>query len=210
MPVEYRKALAADGAGTGAQLQRVGGGVRRNGQDHRLPRDRSPRPELPAGRRAAEALPRVHHSAGRRGHARAGGALHGLRHSLLSQRLPGEQPDPGLERPRLQGRLAEGAEEPSLDQQLPGIHRPHLPRPVRGELHAEHPGHPGHHQDRSSAPSSTRAGRGLDHARRSTRTRPARRSPSIGSGPAGMACAQQLARAGHDVHLYEKNARSAA
>jgi glutamate synthase (NADPH/NADH) small chain len=29
----------------------------------------------------------------------------------------------------------------------------------------------------------------------------------IGSGPAGMACAQQLARAGHDVHLYEKNAK---
>ncbi len=28
----------------------------------------------------------------------------------------------------------------------------------------------------------------------------------VGSGPAGMACAQQLARAGHDVHLYEKNA----
>lgn len=27
----------------------------------------------------------------------------------------------------------------------------------------------------------------------------------IGSGPAGMSCAQQLARAGHDVHLYEKN-----
>ena len=30
----------------------------------------------------------------------------------------------------------------------------------------------------------------------------------IGSGPAGMACAQQLARAGHDVHLYEKNAKA--
>jgi glutamate synthase (NADPH) small chain len=28
----------------------------------------------------------------------------------------------------------------------------------------------------------------------------------IGSGPAGLACAQQLARAGHEVHLYEKNA----
>jgi len=27
----------------------------------------------------------------------------------------------------------------------------------------------------------------------------------IGSGPAGMACAQQLARAGHDVHVFEKN-----
>ncbi len=30
----------------------------------------------------------------------------------------------------------------------------------------------------------------------------------IGSGPAGMACAQQLARAGHDVHLYEKHAKA--
>ncbi len=29
----------------------------------------------------------------------------------------------------------------------------------------------------------------------------------VGSGPAGMAAAQQLARAGHDVHLYEKNAK---
>ena len=29
----------------------------------------------------------------------------------------------------------------------------------------------------------------------------------IGSGPAGLACAQQLARVGHYVHLYEKNAR---
>ena len=28
-----------------------------------------------------------------------------------------------------------------------------------------------------------------------------------GSGPAGMACAQQLARAGHDVTLFEKNSR---
>ena len=29
----------------------------------------------------------------------------------------------------------------------------------------------------------------------------------VGSGPAGMAAAQQLARAGHDVHVYEKNER---
>ncbi len=30
----------------------------------------------------------------------------------------------------------------------------------------------------------------------------------VGSGPAGMAAAQQLARAGHEVHLYEKNAKA--
>ena len=30
----------------------------------------------------------------------------------------------------------------------------------------------------------------------------------IGSGPAGLAASQQLARAGHDVHLYEKNSKA--
>jgi glutamate synthase (NADPH) small chain len=30
----------------------------------------------------------------------------------------------------------------------------------------------------------------------------------IGSGPAGLACAQQLARSGHDVHVYEKHAKA--
>jgi glutamate synthase (NADPH/NADH) small chain len=29
----------------------------------------------------------------------------------------------------------------------------------------------------------------------------------VGSGPAGLACAQQLARAGHEVHIYEKHAK---
>ncbi|TLY73459.1 MAG: glutamate synthase subunit beta [Gammaproteobacteria bacterium] len=30
----------------------------------------------------------------------------------------------------------------------------------------------------------------------------------VGAGPAGMACAQQLARAGHDVHVYDKYAKA--
>lgn len=30
----------------------------------------------------------------------------------------------------------------------------------------------------------------------------------VGSGPAGLAAAQQMARAGHEVHVYEKNARA--
>ncbi len=41
---------------------------------------------------------------------------------------------------------------------------------------------------------------------------PARRSGKrvavVGSGPAGLACAQQLARVGHEVHIYEKNAKA--
>ena len=31
-----------------------------------------------------------------------------------------------------------------------------------------------------------------------------KRAAVVGSGPAGLACAQQLARAGHEVHVYEK------
>ena len=41
---------------------------------------------------------------------------------------------------------------------------------------------------------------------------PARRTGKkvavVGSGPAGLACAQQLARAGHEVHVYEKHAKA--
>ena len=38
----------------------------------------------------------------------------------------------------------------------------------------------------------------------------ARRSRSSGSGPAGLACAQQLARVGHEVHVFEKYAKGSS
>ena len=38
-------------------------------------------------------------------------------------------------------------------------------------------------------------------------TKTGRKIAIVGSGPAGMAAAQQLARAGHEVHVYEKNAK---
>ena len=39
------------------------------------------------------------------------------------------------------------------------------------------------------------------------KTKTGKRVAVVGSGPAGLACAQQLARAGHDVFVYEKNER---
>jgi glutamate synthase (NADPH) small chain len=38
-------------------------------------------------------------------------------------------------------------------------------------------------------------------------TKTGKRIAVVGSGPAGLAAAQQLGRAGHDVHVYEKNAK---
>jgi glutamate synthase (NADPH) small chain len=38
--------------------------------------------------------------------------------------------------------------------------------------------------------------------------RTGKRVAVVGSGPAGLACAQQLARAGHEVHVYEKYAKA--
>jgi glutamate synthase (NADPH/NADH) small chain len=38
-------------------------------------------------------------------------------------------------------------------------------------------------------------------------TKTGKRVAIVGSGPAGMAAAQQLARAGHDVHVYERQAK---
>jgi len=72
-----------------------------------------------------------------------GARLHGLRRALLSpgqvgrradHRVPAAQPDSGVERPHLQGTLAAGARPTAPDQQLPGIHRPRVPGPVRGIL----------------------------------------------------------------------------
>ena len=40
-----------------------------------------------------------------------------------------------------------------------------------------------------------------------TETKTGRKVAVVGSGPAGLACAQQLGRAGHEVTLFEKNDR---
>ena len=52
-----------------------------------------------------------------------------------------------------------------------------------------------------------RLGGRLDRAAAVAARKTGKRVAVVGSGPAGMACAQQLARAGHDVTVFEKNDR---
>jgi glutamate synthase (NADPH/NADH) small chain len=135
----------------------------------------------------------------------AGRALHGLRHSVLQQRLPGEQHHSRLERPRLSRQLEGGARGPALDQQLPRFHRPDLPGAVRSGVHAEHQHRRrGHQVDRAR---DRRQGLGKGWiVPQPPKTKTGKKVAVVGSGPAGLAAAQQLARVGHDV-VFEKSDR---
>ena len=101
-------------------------------------------------------------------------------------RLPGQQPDPGLERPRLSRRLAGGRAQPAFHQQFPGIHRPRLPGAVRGVLHAQHRRQPGHHQDDRMRHRRSRLRGGLGQAGAAGGARPASRSPSSARDRPGL------------------------
>jgi hypothetical protein len=108
-----------------------------HGQSHRIHGIRAAGGGLSPGHRAAEELPGVRHRPRRRAREGAGRALHGLRHAVLQQRLPGQQHHSGFQRSGLPGRLAQRHHGAAQHQQLPGVHRSHLPGAVRGRLHAE-------------------------------------------------------------------------
>ena len=84
-----------------------------------------------------------------------------------------------------QRQLGRSLAQPALDQQFPGIHRPHLPGAVRGLLHAEHRRQSRHHQDHRMRDRRPRLGKRLAQAGSRRAARPARRSPS--SAPARRA-----------------------
>ena len=78
---------------------------------------------------------------------------------------------------------------------------------MRGGLHAQHRRRAGDHQDDRSARSSTAAGRKAGSSRSGASRGTGKRIAIVGSGPAGLACAQQLARAGHAPTVFEKTDR---
>ena len=105
------------------------------------------------------------------------------------------------------GRWREARPPVALHQQFPRIHRPHLPRALRSRLRARHQPAAGHHQANREEHRRARLGTKAGSARSRRSTHTGKRVAVVGSGPAGLAAAQQLRRAGHSVTVFEKTDR---
>ena len=118
------------------------------------------------------------------------------------------QPDPGVERPRVPRRLARGASSGCTPPTTSPSSRAGCARrrarapacsastPIRSTI------------ERIEYEIAERGwSRGVGHARRSPTVRTGKSVAVVGSGPAGLACAQQLARAGHSVVVFERAER---
>ena len=136
--------------------------------------------------------------------ADAGGALHGLRHSVLPHRLPAGKHHSRLERPGLSRPLARGAGAAARHEQLSRVHRPGLPRPPAKPPACWASTKTRSPSSKSNARSPTAASTKAGSCPSRRTPAPARRVAVVGSGPAGLAAAQQLNRAGHHVTVFER------
>ena len=176
----------------------------RNGQADRVPGVVAVDAGATAGAGAAARLARGVRAVRSRRAQPPGGPLHGLRHPVLQQRLPARQPDPRLERPRLPRPLAGRDRAAPRHEQLPRVHRPAVPGAVRVGVRARASTRTRWRSSRSRSRSSTGPGTRAGSCRRCRRCAPASASPWSAAGPAGLAAAQQLTRAGHEVVVLER------
>ena len=101
-------------------------------------------------------------------------------------------------------RWQRGDRSAARHQQLSRVHRPALPGAVRGLVRARHQRRSGHDQADRAVDRRARLRRRLDRAAAAGARGPASASPSSAPGPAGLAAAQQLNRAGHRVTVFER------
>ena len=95
-------------------------------------RGRRAAPGRRAGAGLAGGLPGQHRPGAAADHRQAGGPVHGLRHPVLPPGLPAGQPDPGVERPCLAGRLggrSSGCTRPTTSRSSPAGSAPRRASP---------------------------------------------------------------------------------
>jgi glutamate synthase (NADPH/NADH) small chain len=102
--------------------------------------------------------------------------------------------------------LGRGDPQPAFDQQLPRIHRPHLSGPCEEActLNLEDAPVAIKTVEQAIADKAYEMGFIVPQA---ITSKTGKKVAVVGSGPAGMAAAQQLGRAGHEVHVYERESR---
>ena len=133
--------------------------------------------------------------------------MHGLRRPVLPPGLSARQPDPRLERPGLsrpvEGRPSTACTPPTTSRSSPASSAPPPARPPASWASTT-----------TRSPSSRSSSRIVDRAwdegwivPEPPRVKTGKKVAVVGSGPAGLAAAQQLARAGHDVTVFERDDR---
>ena len=90
------------------------------------------------------------------------------------------------------------------DEQLSRVHRPAVPGAVRGLVRARHQRRSGDDQVDRGGDHRARVRRRLDRRAQPPAMRTGKRVAVVGSGPAGLAAADQLNRAGHTVTVFER------
>ena len=103
-----------------------------------------------------------------------------------------------------QGRWRDALDRLAQDQQLPRVHGPHVPGAVRRRVRARHHRSGRHDQEHRERDHRPRLRRRLGRAAAARGAHRQDASRSSAPGPAGLAAADQLNKAGHEVTVYER------